>query len=311
MRAAARETLPPTEESFDAVEPVLVVAPADGAHPSGRALTRRTRRTGELGDGPAEQVVTAGRLALVTGASGGIGAEFARQLVGDHDLLLVSRSQQKLEAMASSLPSSGSDVSVLAADLSTDDGVSAVIRHLADTGAAVDLLVNNAGSGKHGPFLDTAEADLLEQVQLDVTAVVRLTRAVLPAMITAGRGGVINLASTAGFQPTPGLSTYAASKAFVLSLSEALAVETRGTGVTITAVAPGTVATDFFANAGATFEVGGMLTAEAVVRAALRGCSRGDSLVVPGLRNRLGTVGPRLIPRRAMARAAGWAARAR
>ena len=130
-------------------------------------------------------------------------------------------------------------------------------------------------------------------------------------MTAAGRGGVITLASTSAFQPTPGLSTYAASKAFVLSLSEALAVETRGTGVTITAVAPGTVATDFFANAGATFEVGGMLTAEVVVRDALRGYARGDSLVVPGLRNRLGTIGPRLLPRRVMARAAGWAARAR
>lgn len=251
------------------------------------------------------------RLALVTGASGGIGAEFARQLAGDHDLLLVSRSQQKLEAMASSLAGSPADITVLAADLSTDDGVDAVLRHLQETGLTVDLLVNNAGSGKHAPFLDTSEADLVAQVQLDVTAVIRLTRALLPSMVTAGRGGVITMASTSAFQPTPGLSTYAASKAFVLSWSEALAFETRGTGVIVTAVAPGTVATDFFANAGARFEVGGMLTATAVVTAALRGHRRGEALVVPGVRNRLGTLGPRFLPRRMMTRAAGWAVRQR
>jgi uncharacterized protein len=192
------------------------------------------------------------RRALVTGASGGIGAEFARQLVEDHDLLLVSRSQEKLEAVASALAGSGRDVAVLPADLSTPDGVSTVIHHVSNAGSAIDLLVNNAGSGKHSRFLDTSESDLVEQVELDITAVVRLTRAVLPTMVAAGRGGVINLASTSAFQSTPGLAAYAASKAFVLSLSEALAVETRGTGVTITAVAPGTVSTNFFANAGAT-----------------------------------------------------------
>lgn len=249
--------------------------------------------------------------ALITGASGGIGAEFARQLVEDHDLLLVSRSQEKLEAVASALAGAGREIVVLPADLSTADGVAAVVKHLSDSGSTIDLLVNNAGSGKHSRFLDTSESDLVEQVELDITAVVRLTRAVLPRMVAAGRGGVINLTSTSAFQPTPGLAAYAASKAFVLSLSEALAVETRGTGVTITAVAPGTVSTNFFANAGATFEVGGMLTAERVVRDALRGYSKGASLVVPGLQNRMGTLGPRLLPRRTMARAAEWVARAR
>lgn len=251
------------------------------------------------------------RRALVTGASGGIGAEFARQLAAHHDLLLVSRSQQKLESVASGLAGPGRDIAVLAADLSTADGVSAVIQRVTDLGLTFDLLVNNAGSGKHSRFLETSEADLVEQVELDITAVVRLTRALLPAMVTARRGGVINLASTSAFQPTPGLAAYAASKAFVLSLSEALAVETRGSGVTITAVAPGTVSTNFFANAGAAFEVGGMLTAERVVREALHGYSRGASVVVPGLQNRLGTLGPRLLPRRVMARAAEWVARAR
>jgi short-subunit dehydrogenase len=255
--------------------------------------------------------MTSRPFAVVTGASGGIGAEFARQLAPDHDLLLVARSETRLAEVQSSLQVHGGDVTFVVADLSTSAGVRSVVDHVRGSSRTVELLVNNAGSGKHGSFVDTSPDDVAQQVTLDVGAVVVLTRAFLPAMVAAGRGGVINVGSTAGFQPTPRLATYAAAKAFVVSFSEALSVEVRGTGVTVSVVAPGTVDTGFFTAAGASFRAGGLLSASAVVTAALAGHRAGRSLIVPGLANKLSTLGARVLPRSVMARVAGWVARPR
>lgn len=249
-------------------------------------------------------------LAVVTGASSGIGERFARTLAADHDLLLVARRGELLDALAEELASShpGGSFSGLSADLSTDEGVRRVVDRLAET--PVDLLVNNAGAGAHGPFADEAPDRVRNEAYLDCVAVAALTRAVVDGMVQRRRGGVILLGSTSGFQPVPTMAVYAAAKAFVLSLGDALHEELRGSGVTVTTVCPGGVDTGFFDASGAQFLTRGRLRPQQVVDAALDGLRRRRSVVVPGLRNRIGSLGYRFVPRRVMARGAARVVRA-
>jgi short-subunit dehydrogenase len=172
---------------------------------------------------------------VVTGASSGLGAIFADQLAHRGlSLVLAGRDQARLSAVAQRV---GQNVELLVGDLGTDAGVEALVAHL--DGREIDVLVNNAGFGTYGPFAELDAAREHELLAVNVDALVRLTHAVLPGMVARRRGGVLNIASTIAFQPGPYQATYGASKAFVLSLSHALWAETRGSGVTVTALCPG------------------------------------------------------------------------
>lgn len=219
--------------------------------------------------------------ALVTGASSGIGEQFARQLAErGHDLVLVARRAERLEKLASELPTTAH---VLACDLGSDAaGLPDRVREL---GVEIELLVNNAGFGTHGRFWEIEEGRDAEMVRVNCEAVVTLTRAFVPPMVERGAGGVIVVASSAGMQPLPYEAAYSASKAFALHFTEALHAELRGTGVRALAVNPGPVPTEW--QAIADFEEGpervpGAIEADRVVRESLRAYDRGKRSIIPG-----------------------------
>ncbi|HKH15212.1 MAG TPA: SDR family oxidoreductase [Solirubrobacterales bacterium] len=220
--------------------------------------------------------------ALVTGASSGIGEQFARQLAGrGHDLVLVARRADRLERLAAELPT---EAHVVACDLATD--AASLAGRVQELGADVDLLVNNAGFGTSGPFLEHDPERDAEQVRLNCEAVVTLSHAFLPGMVDRRRGGVINVASSAGFQPIPYESVYAATKAFVISFTDALHTELRGSGVRAMSVNPGPVPTEWQQVAGYREErtgvVPGEISAEQVVSESLEAWDRGRRSVIPG-----------------------------
>jgi len=186
-----------------------------------------------------------GQIALVTGASSGIGAEFSRQLAGrGYRVALVARRAERLERLAEELGGFGRAVAI-PADLAAPDGRERLAERLEQLGDAVEILVNNAGFGLYSEFAAEGRERELEQLRLDVEAVVDLMARYLPTMLASGRGAIINMSSTAGFQPLPYNASYAAAKAYVLWLSEAVHEEVRGRGVTVTAVCPGPVPTEF------------------------------------------------------------------
>ena len=232
--------------------------------------------------------------ALITGASSGIGLEIARILARDHDVVLAARSVDKLEALATEI---GGGARAIAVDLSDPSGPRKLIAEV----PAVDVLVNNAGFADWGPFADAPEAKLDEMIELNVGALTRLTRAYLPGMVERGRGRVLNLASTASFQPGPLMAVYYATKAYVLSLSEALAEENRGTGVTVTALCPGPTASGFQARAAmeeSRLVKGRKLpSAASVAEYGVKAMNRGDVVAVPGLVNKVMAGSVRFSPR--------------
>jgi uncharacterized protein len=244
--------------------------------------------------------------AVVTGASSGLGREFARALaLRGYPVLAVARREERLHALADEVGASGGQLEPLVADLSTSAGVEALLARAASL--EVELLVNNAGVATYGPFASTPAERELELVRLNVQAIVALTRGLLPALLARGQGGVLNVASQMAFQPMPYFAAYAASKAFVLSFSEALAEELRGTGVRVTAVAPGFVATEFA-------EVAGSLEPERrfphlqpgrVVESALRAHERGRTVKVVGALYAFLTFAGRFAPRAALRRMMG------
>jgi uncharacterized protein len=242
--------------------------------------------------------------ALVTGASSGIGRELAKLLAADGlALALVARDRAALEEFAREIEERhrGLGVTVVPADLADPATPARLVRELERAGIAVEVLVNNAGFGAAGRFAELDEGLQHRMVEVNVTALTRLTRLLLPPMLARGHGRILNVASTAAFQPGPGMAVYYATKAYVLSLSEALAVEVRGSGVTVTCLCPGPTRTAFFARAGASdshlLRLGATDAAE-VARAGHRGLMRGDRLVVPGARNRLAALGAKFAPRR-------------
>ncbi len=250
----------------------------------------------------------AGRpLALVTGASSGIGREFAALAARDgYDLLVVARRGERLAALAAQLAGTTS-VTPLVADLATPDGAQRVLSFL--EGRAVQVLVNNAGVDGRGRF--TVERDLqadLAMLALDVTAVVQLTGAILPGMLSRGCGRILLVGSIAGYLPGPGQAVYHASKAFVRSFGLALAEETRATGVTVTTLSPGPVRTEFAATAGySQDQVHGtslmpVLSARDVATAGWAGLLAGHPEVVPDLGTRIGLQALRFLPWRLVAR---------
>lgn len=240
--------------------------------------------------------------ALVTGASSGIGLEIARILGNDHDVVLAARSAAKLEALAAELP----NARVVAVDLSDRDGPRKLLAEVPQ----VDVLVNNAGFGDFGPFANAPEQKIDEMVELNVGAVTRLARAYLPGMLERGSGRVLNVASTAAFQPGPLMAVYYATKAYVLSFSEALAEETRGSGVTVTALCPGPTASGF--QEGAAMEQSRLVkgrklpSAASVAKYGVKAMQRGDVVAVPGFGNKMLAASIRFSPRPLVRRSVHW-----
>ena len=231
---------------------------------------------------------SSGSTALVTGASSGIGAELARQLARrGHGVTLVARRGERLERLAVELAEQhGIRTEAVQADLVEPAERDLMASEIEARGLTVEVLVNNAGFGIYRPFAESRREQELRQVRLLVEAVVDLDARYAPAMVERGRGAIVNLASTAGFQPLPGSGTYAAAKSFVLSHTEALHEELRGKGVTATAVCPGPVQTEFQEVADSVFDrrVPRALwaTAEQVAEEALRAVDAGKRVVVPG-----------------------------
>ncbi len=240
--------------------------------------------------------------ALVTGASVGIGRDLARILAREgHDLAIVARDTRKLDRLADELSTTfGVSVRAIPKDLARPGAASELYRELDAAGVTLEVLVNNAGFGIAGAFAKTPMTGDIELLQLNMVALTELTKLVLPGMVERGRGRILNLASTAAFQPGPYMATYYASKAYVLSFSEALSAELEGKGVSVTALCPGPTATEFHRRAGiegARVPMLGMMESEAVAEAGYRAMLAGRRLVIPGLRNRLGTLAGRLLPR--------------
>lgn len=230
---------------------------------------------------------TAGTTTLITGASSGIGRSFAhRAAAAGSDLVLVARRGDVLDELAAALTARHAvDVTTLAVDLARPDAAAAVAGRLDDDGIAVDALVNNAGLGIHGDVSSSPVAGASTQIAVNVTALTELTARLLPPMLARGRGMIVNVASTAGFQPVPHMAVYSASKAYVLTFTRALWRETRGTGVDVLAVCPGATDTAFFATAGEAASVGRRRTPEQVVDTALHALRRGSPSVVDGRSN--------------------------
>lgn len=235
--------------------------------------------------------------ALVTGASAGIGEQFARQLAQrEVALTLVARRRDRLEELAGELDV---DVEVLPADLTDPGDRELVERRLQADERPVDLLVNNAGVGSYGQFRRLDLGEQARMVELNVTALMRLSHAAVGAQRARGRGGIINVGSTAGFQPDPNAATYGATKAFVRSFTEALAEELRSEPVRVMLLAPGFTATEF--QQVAEIEPGllpraAQMTAGPVVAAALRDFARGRTVCVPGAANTLTALGADVVP---------------
>jgi short-subunit dehydrogenase len=220
--------------------------------------------------------------ALVTGASSGIGEQFARQLAArGHDLVLVARRADRLERLAGELPT---DAQVVACDLATD--AASLAERVDELGVQIDLLVNNAGFGTSGPFVENDAAREAEEVRLNCEALVTLCHAFLPGMVERRRGGVINVASSAGMQPIPYEAVYAATKAFALNFTDALHTELRGSGVRAMSVNPGPVPTEWQEIAGygenRSAPAPGEISAEQVVSESLEAWDRGRRSVIPG-----------------------------
>jgi uncharacterized protein len=241
--------------------------------------------------------------ALITGSSGGIGEEFALQLARRGvNLVLVARRADKLAELRGQLLERYPDleVDVVAADLSHPGSAADLASKVRDLGRRIDILVNNAGVGLHGDFADQEAAANAAQIQLNCVTLVELTGLFLPAMTKAGHGLVLNVASTAAFQPTPGMAVYGATKAFVLSFTEALWKETGGSGVRVLALCPGATQTEFFARTGEEFLTSGRQTSKQVVDTAMAALDKSSPTVVSGFKNALLATGYRFTPRRLM-----------
>jgi short-subunit dehydrogenase len=261
--------------------------------------------------------------ALVTGASSGIGAAIARELAArGHTLVLVARRKEKLDELAAELRE---EFGIRAESVGCDLGKAASRQRLParieSLGLEVSVLVNNAGFATGGPFHEADPARELEQVRVLVEAVVALTSAFLPAMVRRGRGAILNVASTAGMQPLPYSAGYSAAKSYVLTFSEALHQEVHGAGVTVTALAPGPVSTEFWDIAGwevasgQSFEKAvprqAWVTAEEAAEAGVKGLEAGRRVVVPGLPIRAAMLASQYLPHMVKLPAIEWAMRRR
>ncbi|MFT3813497.1 MAG: SDR family oxidoreductase [Acidovorax sp.] len=259
----------------------------------------------------------AGRV-LITGASAGIGAELAREFARHgHPLTLVARRKEALAELAAELARDhGVDVKTIAQDLAQPGGPAAVVKAAQAGGETIGVLVNNAGISETGPFVDAPTERLLALVDLNVRAMTEMTSRVLPGMVERGAGRVLNVSSMSAFQPVPTMGTYAASKVFVLSLTEALSEELRGTGVTVTALCPGFTQTDMIdeiqSNSAAVRKIPTQMLSKPADVAALgyRATMSGQTVAVPGLPNQIAAAWAQVTPRWLTRTMAGMATRA-
>src|SRR5215469_4998599 len=240
--------------------------------------------------------------ALITGASSGIGYDLAQIMAADFNLIVTARNQKRLEQLAQELQARhGNHVHVIPADLALPDAPSSIFAEIGRRGLKIDALVNNAGFGNHGEFKSTPIEDELQMIQVNITALTHLTKLALPGMLERKRGRILNVASTAGFQPGPFMAVYYATKAYVISFSEAIDSELKGTGVTVSCLCPGPTATEFAARAdmekSKLFLLGRMRSAD-VARAGYKGMLRGKRLVIPGVKNKMIMESVRFTPRR-------------
>jgi short-subunit dehydrogenase len=245
--------------------------------------------------------------ALITGASAGIGRDLARLFAADgHDVVLVARRARSLDALAAELSRTHAITATpIAADLSRADTSSQLRAELHGRDIAVDVVVNNAGFGLRGPVAELPLERQMAMIQVNVMALTELTRLFLPAMLQRNRGGVLNVASTAAFQPGPLMAVYYATKAYAASFTEALADEVRDSALKVTCLCPGPTETEFAQTAEMTdagLFKGRTMRSSDVARAGYDGWKRGDVLVVPGLSNRMGTLLARAAPRATMRR---------
>ncbi|MDX2375228.1 SDR family oxidoreductase [Microbacterium sp. LRZ72] len=251
-----------------------------------------------------------GTTVLITGASSGIGEEFAARFAArGADVVLVARREQRLRDLAAELTERhGVAATVIPMDLAQPEAAERLRADLEARGIRIDTLINNAGFGKRGPFVDEDPGRMAAMIQLNVTALVALTHAFLPQLISAGRGALVNLASVVAYQPTPSMAVYGATKAFVLNFTEAIAYETRGTGLRVLALSPGSTATEFFEIAEAE-EIAsrGVQSPAQVVDTALKALDRRSTppSVVSGASNTIATTLSALVPRRVALEASG------
>jgi short-subunit dehydrogenase len=243
--------------------------------------------------------------ALITGASSGIGAELAKLCAaGGYDLVLVARRVEPMQALAASVARDHcTGVRVLAADLADPAAPEVILERLGQT--PIDILINNAGFGLQGPYAETDWAAEARMIQVNVVALAHLTKLLLPAMLARRAGRILNVASTAAFVPGPLMAVYYSTKAFVVSLSLAIAAETEGTGVTVTALCPGPTTTGFFEAAGMQSSKlfrGPAMDAASVARIGYRAMMASKPEVIAGMRNRLMIFGTRFAPRTMLAK---------
>ena len=251
--------------------------------------------------------------ALITGASGGIGYELAKIFARDrHNLVLVARSADKLGQVADELQTQGVSVKTIALDLAAPPAPKFLFDQLHREGVAVDILVNNAGYGFYGEFSQMPEEEILGQIQLNITALTELTRLFLPGMIARRNGRIMNVASTAGFQPGPFMAVYYATKAYVISFSEAIANELHNSGVTVTCFCPGATYTGFAQRAGTEnarlFKQLGAMSAEKVAHDGYRAVMKGRTLAISGAHNWLIAQSTRFAPRKMVTAVSWWVA---
>ena len=252
------------------------------------------------------------KTALITGASAGLGYEFAKLFANDHyDLVLVARSRARLVQICDELQRQfGISARAIALDLSSALAPQSLFDQLQRDGAQIDILVNNAGYGKLGEFLQTPLEESLGQIQLNASALTALTRLFVPAMVERGSGKIMNVASTAGFQPGPLMAVYYATKAYVISFSEALANELSGSGVSVTCFCPGATDTEFQKRAGTEetrlFKQMRPMDAKSVARDGYRALMSGKTLAISGFRNWLVAESVRFAPRKFVTSISRW-----
>ena len=245
---------------------------------------------------------TSTQRALITGASAGIGKIMAGLFAErGYDLVIVARRRERLEELATQIKDRhGVDVQIIASDLSQPNAARALFDETRRQDWAIDVLVNNAGIGQSGPVAEADLERLTAMLQLNMVALTELVRLYLPDMIARDRGGILNVGSTAGFQPGPGMSAYYATKAYVYSFTEGLVEELRHTNVRVTNLSPGATDTEFQGEADIADTMlfaAGVMTAEQVARAGVDGFEQGKTLVVPGIKNKISAVGAPFMPR--------------
>jgi len=252
--------------------------------------------------------------ALITGASGGIGYELARLFARDHhNLVLVARSGEKLNQVAAELQSQfGVTVKAMALDLAVPPAAKFLFDQMQREGVTVDVLVSNAGFGGFGEFASMTEDEILGQIELNIASLTHLTRLFLPPMLARRSGKIMNVASTAAFQPGPLMAVYYATKAYVLSFSEALANEVTGSGVVVSCFCPGATDTGFAKRAGTEdsrlFKKLRPMNAEVVARDGYRGLMAGRTIVISGVQNWLVAESVRFAPRKMVTAISRWVA---